>query len=68
MKSGCLVGVQEGAGSLMVCEPITTNYCFIFFSLLEVWVLFAVSNFKGGFMCLWNEEMQCETSVTVINT
>jgi hypothetical protein len=50
----------------MVCEPITTNYCFIFFSPLDVWVFFAASIFIGGFMGLWNEEMKYETNVIAI--
>jgi hypothetical protein len=39
-----------------------------FFSPLEVWVFFAVSNFIGGFMGLWNEEKKYETNVIAIVT
>jgi hypothetical protein len=61
------VRVQEGAGFLLVWEPVPTNYCFIFFSPLEIWgVFFAVPNFIGGFMGLWNEEMKYETNLIAI--
>jgi hypothetical protein len=39
-----------------------------FLSSRSLGFLFAVSNFIGGFMSLWNEEMNYETIVTVINT
>jgi hypothetical protein len=40
-----------------------------FFSLLSsLGFLFAVSNFIGGLMGLWNEEMKYETNVIAIST
>jgi hypothetical protein len=40
MWSGWFVPVHKRAGSLMVWQTVPTNYCFIFFSPLEVWVFF----------------------------
>jgi len=53
----------------MVWETVPTNYCFIFFSPRSLGgFLFAVPNFTGGFMGLWNEEMKYETNVIAIIT
>ena len=54
----------------MVWETVPTNYCFIFSSPLEFRVVFffAVPNFTGGFVGLWNEEMKYETNVIAIIT
>jgi hypothetical protein len=39
-----------------------------FLSSQSLGILFAVSNFMGGFMGLWNEEMKYETNVFAIIT